>query len=62
MNTQKCGGSAVPTEGFRVARPKGEGAAPHAKRVNVMNAARCFNLPCWAFRSSQGCSLREAER
>ena len=62
MNTQKCGGSAVPTEGCCVTRPEGEGAASHAKRVNVINAARCFNLPCWAFRSSRGYPLREAER
>ena len=64
MNTQKSGGSAVPTEGCRVARPKGEGAASRAKRVIVINAARCFNLnlPCWASRSSRGCPLRAAER
>ena len=54
MNTRKCGGSAVPTEGCRVARPKGEGAASRAKRVIVINAARLFNFPCWASRSSRG--------
>ena len=62
MNTQECGGAAMPTEGRGVARPEGEGAASHAKRVNVMNAARCFNLPCWASRSSRRYPLREAER
>ena len=58
----KCGGSAVPTEGCRVARSEGEGAALHAKRAIVINAAKCFNLPCWASRSSRGYLLWEAER
>ena len=41
----------------------GEGAASRAKRVIVSNAARrCFNLPCWASRSSRGYPLREVER
>ena len=62
MNTQKRGGLAVPTEGGRVARPKGERAALRAKRVIVINAARYFNRPCWASRSWRGCSLRVAER
>ena len=63
MNTKKCGDSAVPTEDCRVARPEGEGAASHAKRVNVMYAARrCFNLSSWAPRSSRGYPLRWAER
>ena len=62
MNTQKCGGSAVPTEGCRVARLEGVRAASHAKRVNVVNAVRCFNLPCWASRSSRGYPLRETEQ
>ena len=62
MNTHKSGGSGVPTEGCGVARPEGEGAASRAKRVIVIKAARCFNLPCWASSSSRGYPLREAER
>ena len=62
MNTQKFCGSAAPTQSCRVARPKGEGAASSAKRVIVISAARCFNLPCWASRSSRGYPLREAEQ
>ena len=61
MNTPKWDGSAVPTEGCVVMRPEGESAASRAKRVLVINAARCFNLPCWASRSSRGYPFREAE-
>ena len=58
----ECGGSTVPTEGCPFARPEGEGAASHAKRVIVPNAARCCNLPWWASRLSRGYPFRAAER